>query len=361
MYQKFFAKRAKEEPLPPLLDLIQNVSLALVNSNSIFHGARALMPNVVEIGGVHVKRPTKPLPAGLIHYFSIADDGIFIFTLGANTKPSDILSKEKLHALNYVFRRIPGAGIFVKWDDRNMEHQSDNVVIGQWIPQTDMMAHPKTKLLITNGGLLSVYEAIYYKKPIIGIPLFGDQFQTMALVEKHGIGRILNFDNITQTSVKEIVDDVRLNPLYQENIDRLHDLMFNVDPGNDKLSLAVARIEYVLGTNGAGHLKAPALALSLWQLYLVDVTLTLILIVFLILAVPAVVIGIILRRTNARILKYDEQQQMSLPITPRYNNGRDESAPLLQRDDVNSASSKCSTAPQTPTTGGESTTLKKHN
>lgn len=141
MYQRFFGKYTKNgDSLPPLEELIKNVSLALVNSDRAFHGSRALVANVVEIGGVHaVHQPTKPLPKEIDHYFSIADDGIFLWTLGANTKPSTIISKDKLATINHVFRSIPTAAVFVRWEDRLMEYQSDNVVIGQWIPQTDMM------------------------------------------------------------------------------------------------------------------------------------------------------------------------------------------------------------------------------
>lgn len=126
--------------MPPLEDLIHNVSLAMVNSDRIFHGARALLPNVIEIGGDHIAhRPAKELPKDVSHYFSIADDGIFLFTLGASVKPSKLLSKEKLAAINDVIRSLPTAAAIVRWDARNMEHQSDNVVIGPQVPQVDML------------------------------------------------------------------------------------------------------------------------------------------------------------------------------------------------------------------------------
>lgn len=37
-------------------------------------------------------------------------------------------------------------------------------------------AHPNCVIFISHGGLLSTTEAISSGKPIIGIPVFGDQF-----------------------------------------------------------------------------------------------------------------------------------------------------------------------------------------
>lgn len=223
-------------------------------------------------------------------------------------------------------------------------------------------ADPNVRLLITNGGLLSIYEAIYFKKPLIGMPLFGDQFQNIALVEQHGIGRALNVDNITVEAFAEILDDVRSNPVYQQNIDRLHELMFVASPTRDKLEQAMAHIEYVIATKGAAHLRAPALALSVWQLYLVDVSAALVLIVFLVLAVPAAVIGVILRRANARIGGAEGETCGQL---------KQRSSSWEDRDDVRVPTtnrSPKSSVPSTPTepkgmvvSGGGATTLKKHN
>lgn len=235
-------------------------------------------------------------------------------------------------------------------------------------------ADPKVRLLITNGGLLSIYEAIYYKKPIIGLPLFGDQFQSIALVEQHGIGRMLNTDNITVESFSEILTDVRTNPVYQQNIEKLHRLMFVVNPARDKSKLALEMIELVMETRGAVHLKAPALSLSVWQLYLVDVSATLVLILFLILAVPALVIGIILRRANARNGSYGEDTTMAEDDDDEDDQQQQNSSSWAS--DVKQAKrSPRSSAPSTPSTedlsklssqrsggkGGNNTLKKKRN
>lgn len=166
--------------------------------------------------------------------------------------------------------------------------------------------------------MLSIYEAIYTKTPIIGIPLFGDQFQNVALlVERHKIGRMLDINNITIESVRDVLEDVLRNPMYKENVEKLSTLMFEDNPDKDNINRTVAYIDLVLKTNGCGHLRS--VHLSIWQTYLIDVGLVLLLIILVILAVPSVIIGVILRRTNNKIAKMDQRNNLKATISQKKN------------------------------------------
>lgn len=61
-----------------------------------------------------------------------------------------------------------------------------------------LSGHPNVKLFITQGGLQSIEEAIAYKVPILGIPLFGDQFHNVKRVQHLGIGVEVNFETVTK-------------------------------------------------------------------------------------------------------------------------------------------------------------------
>lgn len=63
-------------------------------------------------------------------------------------------------------------------------------------------AHNKTRLLISHAGINSLYEALYYSKPVLAFPLFGDQFDLGRRLTDKKMG--LSLDVHTSTT-EEIV------------------------------------------------------------------------------------------------------------------------------------------------------------
>ncbi len=46
----------------------------------------------------------------------------------------------------------------------------NNTLIMNWIPQNDLLGHPKIKAFVAHGGTNGVQEAIYHGVPIMGVP-----------------------------------------------------------------------------------------------------------------------------------------------------------------------------------------------
>jgi len=69
------------------------------------------------------------------------------------------------------------------------------------------------KAFITHGGLLSAQEAAYHGVALIGIPIYGDQMLNVKQAERAGYAVVLNYRNLTQSSiiwaVTKAVNDVR--------------------------------------------------------------------------------------------------------------------------------------------------------
>lgn len=65
---------------------------------------------------------------------------------------------------------------------------------------------------VTHGGLASVMEAIYTATPLLGIPLFSDQFFNINNVVVRGGGVQVDLDTIDEQQFKHAIHEVINNP-----------------------------------------------------------------------------------------------------------------------------------------------------
>ena len=59
-----------------------------------------------------------------------------------------------------------------------------------------------------------VQEAAYHGVPVIGFPLFGDQFENLLRVQERGFGIIVNRDLFTAESLAAAVREIFQNPSF---------------------------------------------------------------------------------------------------------------------------------------------------
>jgi len=72
--------------------------------------------------------------------------------------------------------------------------------------------HPNVKVFVTHGGLMGTMEAVYSGVPMVGIPLFGDQFHNLRNYEDKGIAVRLDYTSITKERVLKALREVLENP-----------------------------------------------------------------------------------------------------------------------------------------------------
>jgi len=72
--------------------------------------------------------------------------------------------------------------------------------------------HPNVKVFVTHGGLMGTMEAVYSGVPMVGIPLFGDQFHNMKNYEDEGIAVRLHYTTLTKERVLKALREVLENP-----------------------------------------------------------------------------------------------------------------------------------------------------
>lgn len=275
IYNQYF----REPKKPTLYEIRNNVSLVLLNSHFSLGLPRPYLPNMIEVGGMHVNRKTNKLPNDILKFIESAKDGVVYFSMGSNLK-SKLLPIEKRNAILNTFRSLKQKVLW-KWEDKELPGKPDNVFISDWFPQDDILAHPNVKIFITHGGLLSTTEAIYHGVPIIGIPMFGDQPLNMARATKAGFGLTVEYKSLTEKSLKEALTKILNSDKYSRNI-KDFSARYRDQPMTP-LDTAIYWVEYVIRHKGASHIKSASQNLSFIQYHNIDALSIIFGIIFLIL------------------------------------------------------------------------------
>ncbi|CAG9835829.1 unnamed protein product [Diabrotica balteata] len=262
---------------PDLNSILYNTSLLFISSHVSFIDPIPLQQNVIPIGGFHVT-PPEPLPKKIKHFLDSAPHGVILFSMGTN-KGITFNAWQKKDMLK----------VFAKLSQRVICNVNlapfeipENVLVEDWVPQKDILAHPNTVAFISHGGLLGTTEAVYFGVPILGIPILWDQAKNIEEVVAKGCAIRLDFEDINEqtfeTYLKELLNDTSYRRRAKERSQILHD-----QPVNQR-DQAVFWVEYVIRHKGAHHLKSAALKLNWYQRYLLDiilfVTVTFIFIIF---------------------------------------------------------------------------------
>ncbi|XP_026236438.1 UDP-glucuronosyltransferase 2B15-like isoform X2 [Urocitellus parryii] len=226
---------------------------------------RPFLPNFDFVGGLHCK-PAKPLPKEMEEFVqSSGENGIVVFSLGSMVSN---MPEEKANIIAFALAQIPQKVIW-RFNGKKPDKLGPNTQIYEWIPQNDLLGHPKTKAFITHGGANGIYEAIYHGIPMVGIPLFGDQADNIAHMKAKGAAIRLDYRTLSSADLLKALRMVINDPLYKENAMKLSRIQH--DQPVKPLDRAVFWIEFVMRHKGAKHLRVAAHDLSWFQYYSLDV------------------------------------------------------------------------------------------
>ncbi|KAL4713974.1 hypothetical protein ACJJTC_005605 [Scirpophaga incertulas] len=256
-----------KKPVPSLYEIQQNVSLFLINSHFSFDPPTAYLPNIIEIGGVHLTPNASKLPEDLQNILDKAENGVIYMTFGSNIQSSKLPTDQRNAFLN-VFRRLK-VTVLLKWEEDELKNKPDNVVIRKWLPQKEVLAHPNVKLFISHGGLIGTHEALYHGVPIIGIPVYGDQYNNLLQVQESGFGKILQYHDITEETLDKMVNEILTNELFRMKAKEISRIF--KDRPMTPLDTAIYWIEYVIRNKGAVYMKNPALDMSWIEYFMIDI------------------------------------------------------------------------------------------
>lgn len=105
-----------------------------------------------------------------------------------------------------AFRKVDQQ-ILMKWenDSETIENKPKNVHFLKWLPQREILSHRNAKIFFSHGGMLGVIEALINSVPVIGTPIYGDQYLNVAVVDHRRAGVLLNYDEWTEESLLKAI------------------------------------------------------------------------------------------------------------------------------------------------------------
>ncbi|CAH0384262.1 unnamed protein product [Bemisia tabaci] len=254
------------ETRPPLRDMIRNISLVLVGSHHSFHPPRPYAPNIIEIGGFHLKSPAA-LPSDLQSFMDSASEGVVFVSFGTWIK-ADMISEEHKRALVSVFKSLKQRVLW-KWDNTEACGNSSQILIKKWLPQQSILEHPNCILFLTHGGLHSLIEAIHFGVPLIGVPFMLDQFHNVEYIQQSGIGLKLEYRHLTYNRLQNAVSTILNTPSFYKRVKEQSSILH--DQPQTPLERAIYWVEYVIRHKGAHYLKPASVYLPFHQYILLDI------------------------------------------------------------------------------------------
>ncbi|XP_040887402.1 UDP glucuronosyltransferase 5 family, polypeptide G1 [Toxotes jaculatrix] len=253
---------------PPGTDLLSlqfAADIWLLRTDFVFEFPRPTMPNVVHIGGFQCKK-ARPLPAELEAFMqSSGEHGVVIMSLGTFVSA---LPRDTTEAIAAAFADLPQKVVW-RFVGEKPSSLGNNTLLVNWLPQSDILGHPKTRVFVAHGGTNGMYEAIYHGVPVLGLPLLFDQFDNLLRLKVRGAARVLEANSLTKEDFLEALKDILETPSYRNNIQRLSQL--HRDQPMSPMDTAIFWIEYVIRNKGAAHLKSAGFSLPWYSYFSLDV------------------------------------------------------------------------------------------
>ncbi|XGW11871.1 hypothetical protein V3C99_012941 [Haemonchus contortus] len=256
---------------PDLRELLkQKTGVILINSNEFTETPRPRGNVVRYIGGLAIPEP-KPLNQKLNAVLDVRHTNV-LFSMGSFAKASTMPLHMKKDILD-AFAAFPNTTFIFKYggeEDLELFKPYPNVHVMKWVPQVDLLNDKRLSLFITHAGLNSITEATYFGKPMITIPLFGDQFINAKNVRRMGLAELIERNNLNKDTLIAAIREV-LSP--NTNYAHKASTVARILQGRRAAARAeVSRwVELVAEEGLMDHLMMKARDLSLIQYYCLDI------------------------------------------------------------------------------------------
>jgi MGT family glycosyltransferase len=210
--------RARHGALTPLKALY-NTSLTLVCSAFGIELPRALPPLMKMVGPILPRNPA-PLDASLEAWLNGGGGPPTVYvcfgTLATLDQPQILALAEGLSDPRWR----------VLWSLRSAQQSllptlPKSFNIQPHVPQQAVLAHPSVRAFVSHCGMNSLSESLYYGKPILAVPFFGDQPYNAARITDSGAGLRLHKLHLSGDAIRHHVAALLEVPAYANAAQRM--------------------------------------------------------------------------------------------------------------------------------------------
>ena len=257
------SKYVPEKPMVDLRDLHKQSQIWLVNWEAyILDYPRVSSPYYHYIGGIGTK-PASPLPNDLEKFVQRNKNGCIVLTFGSGIRkiPLDVMQK-----FLDAFKQID-FNVIITNKGENPKSIPPNVKIQTWLPQNDILGHPKTKLFITHGGNNGQLEALFHGVPQIVFPVAADQSYSAARAEQKGIGIHMDVRDFTSQELLDNIKKIMANEKYERNAKKASQIYRSLPSSKDNI---IFWVNHVLKFGG-DHLRPPYIDMPFYKFFMLDV------------------------------------------------------------------------------------------
>ncbi|XP_043255822.1 UDP-glucosyltransferase 2-like isoform X1 [Colletes gigas] len=291
MVEKYFGKS-----IPPLIEIIRNITLVFINNDEFVSPARLKSQNHITFSTLQISENPTPLPKDLKHFVDNAKNGFIYFNLGTNVRSAS-LPNETIRIFRDVFAKLPYR---VVWKfEMEFPEKPDNVFAAPWFPQQTILAHPNIKLFVYQGGIQSTEETIHFAVPVLGFPVMADQDYQVRRMVKLGVGKCLEITTVDSNEFESAIREIISNKEYKQNMLKLRDL--TKDTPYDYAKYLAWWTEFVIRYKGAPHLRSTVISQPWYQRNDMDIVISFTILTYILVSYTfRLIIKLILRTCKQR-------------------------------------------------------------
>ncbi|PSB01522.1 glycosyltransferase [Merismopedia glauca] len=191
----------------------------LVNSAFGLEYPRPLPTNIQMIGPA-IASSVEPLDAETNEWL---DRGLPVVYVNLGT-----VARATANQLQRMYRALAGSSFRVWWILRTdlQKYLPDaiapNIRLDNWGPPLlSILQHPNVKVFVSHCGINSVQESLFAGTPIVGIPMFADQFDMAMRVKDAGVGLFVDKLAFTVSELRGAIEQVLSNSSFLKPIPAL--------------------------------------------------------------------------------------------------------------------------------------------